>query len=147
MKLPQRKPLPHVVPSWVKGSPIFFLTINCVTRGENSLCNDAVSAPILSAAQHYHFSARWHLRLVLLMPDHLHMLASFPSTESMSGVIRAWKHYLSAKHGIAWQRDYFDHRLRSHESLDEKALYIRNNPVRAGLVKDSALWPYAWSPE
>lgn len=37
-----------------------------------------------------------------------------------------------------WQRDFFDHRLRSIESAAEKAQYIRMNPVRAGLVNRSA---------
>ena len=40
--------------------------------------------------------------------------------------------------GIAaphWQKDFFDHVLRSEESDEEKWHYVRENPVRAGLVK------------
>jgi hypothetical protein len=40
--------------------------------------------------------------------------------------------------GIAapyWQKDFFDHVLRSEESYEEKWHYVRENPVRAGLVK------------
>lgn len=87
------------------------------------------------------------MRLLLLMPDHLHLLVSFPTAESMPSVVRAWKHYLAAKHGVEWQRDFFDHRLRNHESLDEKAHYIRHNPVRAGLVIDPAEWKFIWTPD
>jgi len=36
--------------------------------------------------------------------------------------------------GIKWQRDFFEHRLRSDESWREKADYILANPVRKGLV-------------
>ena len=32
--------------------------------------------------------------------------------------------------------------LRSDESLHEKWLYVRENPVRAGLVKRCKDWPY-----
>ena len=34
-----------------------------------------------------------------------------------------------------WQSDHWDTRLRSGESYDAKWEYVRNNPVRAGLVK------------
>ena len=33
------------------------------------------------------------------------------------------------------QEGFFDHLLRSHESYAQKWEYIRQNPVRAGLVK------------
>ena len=36
----------------------------------------------------------------------------------------------------------FDHVLRSEESYGEKWLYVRDNPVRAGLVDDASDWPY-----
>lgn len=45
---------------------------------------------------------------------------------------------------MEWQEDFFDHRLRSDESLDEKANYVRMNPVRAGSVKTVEEWPYSW---
>ena len=41
-----------------------------------------------------------------------------------------------------WQPEFFDHLLRSDESLREKIAYVHNNPVRAGLVKDPKDWPY-----
>ena len=45
---------------------------------------------------------------------------------------------------VAWQRDFFDHRLRHNESLNEKADYILMNPVRASLVTDPAHWPHVF---
>jgi hypothetical protein len=33
--------------------------------------------------------------------------------------------------------------LRRDESLDEKVAYIRENPVRAGLIAEGEEWPYA----
>jgi putative transposase len=44
--------------------------------------------------------------------------------------------------GIQWQRDFFEHRLRSDESYREKADYILANPVREGLVKEVKDWSY-----
>ncbi len=42
-----------------------------------------------------------------------------------------------------WQNEFFDHVLRSPRSYSEKWDYVRNNPVRAGLVDDVQNWPYA----
>lgn len=36
-----------------------------------------------------------------------------------------------------WQREFFDHVLRSVESYGQKWDYVKENPVRAGLVKTS----------
>jgi putative transposase len=41
-----------------------------------------------------------------------------------------------------WQKGFFDHVLRSSESYSEKWNYVRQNPVRAGLVKDWRDWPF-----
>lgn len=84
----------------------------------------------------------WFIHLFLLMPDYLHALLSFPQHEQMTRVVRAWKKYQATHHGITWQRDFFDHRLRRDESFAEKADYIRLNPVRADLVFHRDEWPY-----
>jgi REP element-mobilizing transposase RayT len=46
--------------------------------------------------------------------------------------------------GIRWQRDFFEHRLRSEESFREKADYVLANPVRAGLVECEEDWLYTF---
>ena len=45
-----------------------------------------------------------------------------------------------------WQRDFFEHRLRSDESWREKADYILANPVRKGLITEVSQWPYVFFP-
>ena len=47
-------------------------------------------------------------------------------------------------HAIVWQENFFDHRLRTDETLGGKADYILQNPVRAGLAKNIEDWPYVW---
>jgi hypothetical protein len=42
-----------------------------------------------------------------------------------------------------WQREFFDHVLRSRESYSEKWNYIFDNPLRAGLVSSPDDWKYA----
>ena len=142
--MPHRTKLAHIPPSWVKGIPVFFITICLADRGKNQLCHPPVAEAVFKAAAFYQDRQRWYVHLLLLMPDHLHALISFPQDQTMETVIRAWKHYLAKEQGILWQRDFFDHRIRQNESHEEKETYIRNNPVRAGLAKIPADWPYIW---
>ena len=41
-----------------------------------------------------------------------------------------------------WQPNSFHHRLRRQENYTEKWNYVRENPVRKGLVKTPEDWPY-----
>jgi len=83
------------------------------------------------------------------MPDHVHLLVT-PSPEvSLSAVLNGIKgassHRINAllhRRGKLWQREPFDHILRSVEKVAEKANYICNNPVRAGLVATCDKWPW-----
>jgi hypothetical protein len=50
-------------------------------------------------------------------------------------------------HGAPWQDGFFDHRLRSRQEADECWRYIRQNPVRAGLVTTEDEWPWVWWPD
>jgi REP element-mobilizing transposase RayT len=77
------------------------------------------------------------------MPDHAHFLAKF-SHAGVRKIVSGWKRYTATKVGVVWQRDFFDHRLRSDESFTEKASYIRLNPVRAGLIDTAGNWPYVF---
>lgn len=64
----------------------------------------------------------------------------------MQAAWKNWKRYTAKTTGIVWQRDFFEHRLRSNESWELKGRYIRENPVRKGLVADSNLWPWIFEP-
>ena len=44
--------------------------------------------------------------------------------------------------GSVWQEEFFDHVLRSNESYSQKWEYVKENPVRAGFVKNSEEWPF-----
>ena len=143
---PGRKALPHDPPPFIDpAGALFFITICCKPRGFNQLCVPDVAANVFAAARFYSELRHWNISLLLLMPDHLHMLASFNTDEGITKVMRNWKRYVAAQYGIQWQRDFFDHRLRGDESSNDKARYILENPVRAGLVKQCEDWAYQMS--
>ena len=60
---------------------------------------------------------------------------------NLSGAIKRWMRQ-DVKADWSWQPGSFDRLLRREESLEEKWNYIRENPVRAGLVKNWEEWPY-----
>jgi len=142
--LPQRKTLGHEVPPWVRGGAVFFVTICCAPRSANQLCREEIAALLFEAVEFRQDAERWYVHLLVLMPDHLHALISFPEQESMAAVVANFKEMTAKKAGVHWQGGFFDHRLRTDESFELKAAYIRANPVRAGLVDDAARWPWVW---
>jgi len=95
----------------------------------------------------------WLVGRYVIMPDHIHFFCA-PGGErdptSLSvfvGGVKMWSaRSILATTGRApplWQREFFDRLLRSDESYDGKWTYVRDNPVRAGLVKTAADWPFA----
>ncbi|MBS1722202.1 MAG: transposase [Armatimonadetes bacterium] len=136
----------HQVPGWVQGCPEFFVTICCEPRGTNQLCVEPTAETVFQAVRHYQEAGKWWPEIVLLMPDHVHAIVSVPLHHGLSKVIGDWKRFLNRQAGIVWQRNFFEHRLRSPESSQEKWHYILENPVRAGLVDDASDWPYVYGP-
>ena len=143
---PERKQLPHAVPQWVNPGSFFFITINCDGRGQNQLCRAGNGDRVMSAAAFYHEQFKWHCRLMLLMPDHLHAIIACPLQPGMKSTVTNWKKFLARDHGIIWQRDFFDHRLRDHHEVDEKTSYILMNPVRRGLCERTEDWIWVYRP-
>jgi REP element-mobilizing transposase RayT len=85
----------------------------------------------------------------VIMPDHIHLFVcgdfEFVLSKWVAGLKRAISKALSVS-GEFWQPTFFDHVLRSEESYSEKWNYVCENPVRAGLVKESVDWPYQGEP-
>ena len=55
-------------------------------------------------------------------------------------VIANWKHWLTARYGIAFQANFWDTRLRDEAHYAEKFRYVCNNPVRKGLCASAREW-------
>ena len=79
------------------------------------------------------------------MPDHVHLLIAPTDRDAAVGnASAAIKRFMRQELLATWQRQpgSFDRLLGSDESAGQKWQYIRENPVRAGLVKEWADWPY-----
>jgi REP element-mobilizing transposase RayT len=143
-----RHSLPHQVPLWVDPKKeVYFITINCQHRGLNQLIHPELAAALLDTVKLRHDRFIWFAHIFLLMPDHVHALLSFPpSRNTVQRTVTLWKRWTARQMGIQWQRDFFEHRLRSDESWREKADYILANPVRKGLVAEISQWPHVFFP-
>ncbi len=81
---------------------------------------------------------------MVIMPDHLHMIASFSSV-GIQSIIRSWKGYQAKSYAIDWQSGFFEHRLRNDKEFTEKFWYILNNPVRKGWAAEWSEWPHLFA--
>ena len=90
------------------------------------------------------------------MPDHVHLLLTPLCDEKgwpfalpfilklLKGTSARSINRLLGTCGPVWQEESFDHVLRTQESFEEKLEYLRQNPVRGGLVKKPEDYPWLW---
>ena len=84
----------------------------------------------------------------VIMPDHIHLFVRGSDDFQLCPWIGMLKQALAKQIAPAgtlpiWQRGFFDHLLRRDESYAQKWNYVRENPVRAGLVTNADDWPYS----
>jgi len=83
------------------------------------------------------------------MPDHLHILVQGSAPRShQPGFMHRFKQMSGyahkRQHGRKlWQESYYEHILRTEETIAAVARYIFENPVRKGLVETPAEWPFS----
>ena len=128
--------------------PLYLLTV-CADGRRPRLANPDVHDIIRSELEGAESRHGWLAGRYVIMPDHLHLFASpKPEAASLSSFMNAFKQW-TTKRLIAlgeaapiWQRNFHDHLLRSRESYADKWVYVRENPVRGGLVSEAEDWPY-----
>lgn len=98
----------------------------------------------------------YRLHAVVVMPEHVHLLLTPLEDEKgwpyglplilkqLKGTSARSVNKLSGSCGPVWQEESFDHVVRSDESFEEKLEYIRQNPVRRGLVRDPNDYRWLW---
>jgi REP element-mobilizing transposase RayT len=126
-------------------STVVFLTV-CTDKRRPLLACSQVRDLLLAA---WRKADRWRVGRYVVMPDHVHLFCG-PGTIPPAP-LRQWVGYWKSlvarewhrpEEGRIWQESFWDTQLRTGESYSEKWQYVRNNPVRAGLVKNADDWPF-----
>ena len=140
----------RLLPHYQKAGRTLFVTFCKGTREPFSAqARDAVLQCCLKGRGH-----KFQLHAVVVMPDHVHLLLTPLCNEKgwpygLPAILKLVKgasarsvNKLLGSSGPVWQEESFDHVLRSQESREEKLEYIRQNPVRRGLVKIPEDYPW-----
>ena len=101
-----------------------------------------------------HFAGtRYRLHAWVIMPNHVHVLATPLGDISLSGVVHSWKSYtagranaLLRRQGPFWRPDYFDRFVRNEKHYLLTVEYIHQNPVKAGLCRRAGDWKWSSAP-
>jgi putative transposase len=124
------------------GQPnVFFLTANAKDRTP-WIAQAAVQSSLHEIWRDE--ATAWRVGYYLLMPDHIHLFcAPYDLNFGIDQWITFWKRQFSRRHVAQpweWQRRAVHHRMRDRIQYEEKLLYVKENPLRKGLVKNPDQW-------
>ena len=135
-----------------KTGQLYSVTTICHRR-EQVLSNDDAAQCVAEELQRLEADGVVENQAWVLMPDHLHWLFMLKSgtlakcLQLLKGRSAYRINKFRQRTGPVWQPGYYDHQLRNVDSLYKHALYIIENPVRAGLstsIEDYAHWWCVW---
>ncbi len=149
-KYSYRRNLPHIEK---RGRP-HFITFDTYERW---ILPAAARDIVLKHCLHDN-GTKMELHVAVVMPDHVHLIFTPLETqnqeaysfEEIVGAIKGASSHsvnkLLKRRGLLWQDESFDHVIRHAESLQAKIEYVRQNPVRKGLVSKPEDYPWLWEP-
>ena len=119
--------------------PVYFVTV-CVARRRPLLADGDAFAILHAEWQASRGRYGWTVGRFVVMPDHVHFFCACDETassKSLSGFVGGFKQWTAKlilrRRGLPaplWQREFFDHLLRSDERHASKWRYVKENPVR-----------------
>lgn len=96
----------------------------------------------------YFEAQRYYLWAWCIMPNHVHVIVT-PTSHTLSQIEHSWKSFTSHRigkmcgtRGAIWERETFDHAIRTPESLAWLIEYVEMNPVAAKLRTQPEHWPF-----
>ena len=108
-------------------------------KGECLLAQQELRKIVESTLRHDD-GMKYHLRDFVVAPNHVHVLVTPTGGENtLSEAVQVWKSVSShrinqtlGRKGEFWQKEYFDHIVRSPEQLAKFKNYIQNHPQGGG---------------
>jgi putative transposase len=143
------------------GSTFFFTVVSY--RRQRFLCHAALRTALRYAITAVRCSRPFTIDAWVLLPDHMHCIWTLPPDDG--DFSQRWKiikrmvssscqeefrraelitpSRLRSKESTIWQRRFWEHRIVDDHDFAQHADYIHYNPVKHGLVKSAADWPYS----
>ena len=138
--------LPTRPPSWKE---IVALAEPPLKLGSCALGRSKVAQIVQDALLHFQKS-RYFLSAWCVMPNHVHTVITPTAGQSLSEITHSWKSFtanqinkLLGKSGTFWERESFDHLIRSEYEMRRLVDYIEHNPVAAGLCQAPEEWGFS----
>jgi putative DNA methylase len=122
-------------------------------HGQAFLANPKVADIVERAFLHFD-GERYRLHAWVVMPNHVHIVATPLRDLSLASVVHSWKSFTATmanralgRSGAFWSREYFDRVIRDEAHYANAVSYAAMNPVRAGLCKRPEDWRFssAWA--
>ncbi len=109
----------------------------------------AVADLVQSALRFFH-GERYDLAAWCVMPNHVHAVVTPFPAHLPSAILHSWKSFTShqvnkllGRRGTLWERESFDHLIRTWDDFARFVYYVENNPVAAGLRVRPEDWPWS----
>ena len=110
----------------------------------------ADAATIVQSSLRHFDGERYQLAAWCVMPNHVHVAYTALAGHTPEDIHHSWKSYTShqinkllGRSGRLWERESFDHLIRSIEHYEAFLEYVENNPVQARLCESPPQWPYS----
>ena len=120
-----------------------------ITLGSCALGDHRVATVVQNAMLHFD-RQRYDLLAWCVMPNHVHSVFTPLAGSAPDGILHSWKSFtahqvnrLLARSGSFWERESFDHLVRSIASLERFIRYVEQNPVVAGLCERAENWAFS----
>jgi putative transposase len=143
---PGRQSLPHLTSLEFPNQTIIQYVTVSVAKRRQLLARPEIAQLLVDS---WRQADHWLVGRYVVMPDHVHLFCSparLPVTP-LRNWMSFWRNLATRKWPNAdekpiWQKDFFDRQLRSGESYHQKWLYVWENPIKNGLVKNPEDWPF-----
>lgn len=149
-----KRHLPHFEKPWA----IYAVAFSTIKR---RVLSDQEKQIVLDALKHLN-GIKYELFAACVMPDHVHVLfqpiiketnqSGEPIFYSLTEIMHSIKSFtaheinrVSGQEGSVWEKESFDRYIRSDRDLQEKFLYIVENPWKSGVVGRQEDYPWIWS--
>jgi len=133
------------LPHWTMKDAVYFVTF-CTLRGILSKEEEILTLNHVKEANTKYYD----LYCAIVMPDHSHIIIKPFPEYSLDRIMKGIKGVSARKiniqrnsKGSIWQDESFDRIIRDQKELEDKILYMFNNPIKKGFT-DNTFSYHGW---